>query len=195
MLSLSAQTVGIEKALKTLREIPKQVRYAAATALTWTAKDAHKKLLAHTRERFTIRKPWLRAGGRFGIRIDPAKGSAETIEARVYNQAPWMEDHERGAVRALKGGKWIWLYGRSGKRMRAVHPRATFAFEHEGMRFGRIGGLLVPTHTFKTAVTIRPTWGFEATGQAEANRTIESNWERAWTQVALRFAARELGAA
>jgi hypothetical protein len=144
MFSVSAQIVGLDKAPKTLSEIPKQVRYAAATAMTWTAKDAQKKLLPHTRERFTIRKPWLRVGGRFGIRIDPAKGSAETIEARVHNQAPRMEDHERGAVRALKGdGKWVRLYARSGKRMRTVSPRAAFAFEHDGTRFGRVGGARV----------------------------------------------------
>ena len=178
----SLKIIGMDKVAKGIVNLPKQMRFASAMALSRTAKDVRIGLLKHTRTLFTIRKNWL-SSGRYSIRMQPAKRDDKPQYALVYSEAPWMIDHEKGGRRNLRRSKPIWLYARSGKRMTRINQRATFAFKTDKtpypMEFGRIGKRIVPTVVYKTAVVIKADWGFEKTGLEIAHRIYLGHYDTA----------------
>ncbi|MBF0171465.1 MAG: hypothetical protein HQK87_10345, partial [Nitrospinae bacterium] len=71
-------------------ELEKQLRFAAAQALTRTAQDAQEEVKRQLPERFTIRTGWLARG----IRIRPA--SRNNLKASVLVKDAFMALQETG---------------------------------------------------------------------------------------------------
>jgi hypothetical protein len=92
---------GLDATKKYLFNLEKQIPFAAALALTRTAKEVQRAEVDHIRETFTVRGSWLREGGKFGVGIVPA--SKNNLVAVVESRAPWLEAHEEGMTRAPKG--------------------------------------------------------------------------------------------
>lgn len=97
---------GMEKALRTVTDLPKQTRFAAATALNEAAKqiqsNAIDNLLPST---FTLRSkgaPWQRPGTKFGVNIRPF-ASKTSLTAIVGSQADWLKHQERGGTKTVQG--------------------------------------------------------------------------------------------
>jgi hypothetical protein len=88
---------GLDAWVARIRNLPKQLRYATAVALTKSAEAAQASILARTNEVFTIRKNWLTPGYRFGINRKAAR--KDDLYAEVYTRAPWMFLHEEGGIR------------------------------------------------------------------------------------------------
>ncbi|HEX8499289.1 MAG TPA: hypothetical protein VF659_01765 [Pyrinomonadaceae bacterium] len=79
-----------------------QLTYAAAVALTRTAKDAQSGSIEAVRRTFTTRGTWYLPSGRFGIRITPA--TKARLEAAVRTAADWLIPHETGEDKVASGG-------------------------------------------------------------------------------------------
>ncbi len=182
---------GLAETIKKMEGLQKQMRFASAVALTMTAQAAQEKILLATRERFTIRGAWLRKGGRYGIRINPA--TKAHLEARVYNEAPWMQLQEEGGTKKPKSGKKIAIPTENVKRTKkelvraSQRPRAlknAFFFQ-TGHQFSFLKqhprGKAPPRtmYIMTESAKIPATWHFVETGKAEVARVFEVNFEKA----------------
>jgi hypothetical protein len=95
----STEVSGDVRGLLTLDD---QLVYAAARALTQTAKDSQAASIEAIRRTFTTRGTWYLPGSRFGVRITPAtKGR---LEAAVKTAADWLIPHETGEDKVASGG-------------------------------------------------------------------------------------------
>lgn len=183
-VSMEILTSGVEAALAKLEQIKKQTAYATAVALTRTAQDIQQDVLERTPNLFSIRGSWFKKGGRFGVRLDPAR--KDSLQARIYNEAPWMVGHETGEQRKPKGQhRAIPLDNvkrtkrdiiRAGQRPRALKNAfvqtlksgTPLLFQHVGKK-----GLRAMYVLIKKA-EIKPTWHFVDSGKA----IFQSNFER-----------------
>lgn len=100
-MDLNITMHGLEAWVVKMRNLPKQIRYATAVALTKSADAAQETILSRTRDVFTIRKNWLTPGYKFGINRKTAR--ADDLTAEVYTRAPWMLRHEEGGLKLPKG--------------------------------------------------------------------------------------------
>jgi hypothetical protein len=82
--------------------LDRQLVYAAARALTQTAKQSQANSIAAIRQTFTTRGTWYLPSGRFGIRITPA--TKERLEAALRTAADWLIPHETGEDKVAQGG-------------------------------------------------------------------------------------------
>lgn len=108
-----------------------QLIYAAAVALTRTAKDSQAASVEAIRRTFTTRGTWYLPGSKFGVRITPA--TKARLETAVRTAADWLIPHETGEDKVASGGGLlaIPLVGRGrprpshGAKVRAdLKPRA-----------------------------------------------------------------------
>ncbi|HEX7955957.1 MAG TPA: hypothetical protein VF508_03390 [Pyrinomonadaceae bacterium] len=122
------ETSGDVRGVLTLDE---QLIYAAARALTQTAKQGQTASVEAIRSTFTTRGSWYLPSGRFGVRVAPA--TKEKLEAAVKTAADWLIPHEPGEDKVASGGGLlaIPLVGRGrprpskGAKVRAdLKPRA-----------------------------------------------------------------------
>ncbi|MBF0108739.1 MAG: hypothetical protein HQL76_06150 [Magnetococcales bacterium] len=95
MFTVTANEAAINRAFDTLE---KQLRFAAAQALTHTAQDAQVEVKRQLPERFTIRTNWLAKG----IRIRPA--SKSTLSASVLVKDAFMALQETGGDKTSTSG-------------------------------------------------------------------------------------------
>jgi hypothetical protein len=79
-----------------------QLTYAAARALTQTAKDSQTASIEAIRRTFTTRGTWYLPSSRFGVRITPA--TKERLETAVRTAADWLIPHETGEDKVAQGG-------------------------------------------------------------------------------------------
>lgn len=79
-----------------------QLTYAAARALTQTAKDSQTASVEAIRRTFTTRGAWYMPGNRFGVRITPA--TKARLEGAVRTAADWLIPHETGEDKVASGG-------------------------------------------------------------------------------------------
>lgn len=84
---------------KAFANLDKQVRFAAAQALTKTAQDVQQEVRRQLPERFTIRTPWLAQG----IRIIPA--TPTKLESAVVVKDEFMAVQETGGDKQSISGK------------------------------------------------------------------------------------------
>jgi hypothetical protein len=80
----------VDVALATWSAQQKQVRFAAAFALTRTAQDLQDAIRAEMPRNFTLRRRWVVQG----IRIKPAR--TDYLRAEVYSKDPFMAIQETG---------------------------------------------------------------------------------------------------
>jgi hypothetical protein len=85
-----------------LLSLDRQITYAAARALTGTAKDSQAAAVEAIRGAFTTRGAWYLPGNRFGVRVTPA--TKERLEAAVRTAADWLIPHETGEDKVARGG-------------------------------------------------------------------------------------------
>jgi hypothetical protein len=79
----------------------KQLPFAAAKALTQTAKDAQKDILGGLPDHFTLRGNWFNPSNKFGIKIQPA--TKTDLVARVGTMADWLIIQEEGGTKKPRG--------------------------------------------------------------------------------------------
>jgi hypothetical protein len=188
-VELKVDIQGLEATARNVLNLEKQVRFAAALALTRTAKEVQRAEIAHIRDVFTVRGSWLREGGRFGVGVVPA--TKDTLEAVVESRAPWLEDHEAGTTRAPKGSHFAIAQPdvrrtRTQLISRAQRPRALKkAFRIETKRgvpllLQRIGrgarSAVRVMYQLTGRAKIERRMKFEEVGKAAAGRT----WKRAF---------------
>jgi hypothetical protein len=95
----SVETSGDLRGVLSLDE---QLTYAAARALTQTAKDSQTASVEAIRRTFTTRGAWYLPSSRFGVRITPA--TKARLEAAVRTAADWLVPHETGEDKVASGG-------------------------------------------------------------------------------------------
>ncbi len=84
---------------QTVRQLPKQISYAAALALTRTAQDAQEEVRRQLPERFTVRTGWVAKG----VRIKPARKN--NLEAAVTVLDDFMALQETGGIKRSHSGE------------------------------------------------------------------------------------------
>jgi hypothetical protein len=95
----STEVSGDIRGLLTFDE---QLTYAAAVALTRTAKQSQSASIEAIKRTFTTRGTWYLPGSRFGVRITPATKSR--LEAALRTAADWLIPHETGEDKVASGG-------------------------------------------------------------------------------------------
>lgn len=191
MINIKTDTKKLEYYLRGKKtEIP----FATAMALTKTAKDVQSDMIEHTKQRYTIRKPWLEKG-KYSIRTTPAKKN--NLTAKVWNDAPFMMLHEKGGDKMPKG-KYIAIPTADVKRNKkdiipeAQRPRTLIdkgaykAITKKGtalllMKKGK--KIVKYLYSLIEKATIKPTWEFEKTARKSAEKHWAKNMMEALRQV------------
>lgn len=94
--------VEVSGDVRGLLTLDDQLVYAAARALTQTAKDSQTASVEAIRRTFTTRGAWYMPGNRFGVRVTPA--TKERLEGAVRTAADWLIPHETGEDKVASGG-------------------------------------------------------------------------------------------
>lgn len=100
------QIIGLDKALRKVTSIQKQVKFATAQALNDTAKDVQSGELKNLGQKFTLRSkgaPWQKPGTKFGVNIRPFATKDRPV-AVIGSQADWLREHEKGGLKKTAGG-------------------------------------------------------------------------------------------
>jgi hypothetical protein len=82
--------------------LDRQLVFAAARALTKTAKQSQSASVEAIRRTFTTRGSWYQPSSRFGVRITPA--TVGRLESSVRTAADWLIPHETGEDKVAQGG-------------------------------------------------------------------------------------------
>lgn len=100
------QLHGVDKVIRNISNLPKQVRFATAQAINATAKEAQQKTLSDLLpSKFTLRSkgaPWQKPGGKFGFNIRPF-ATRDSLTATLGSQADWLSLQEKGGVKRIQG--------------------------------------------------------------------------------------------
>ena len=108
MIRLS--TVGFEPALRTVRNAPRQIRFASVQAVNATAVSVQRAVVTRLLpDRFTLRsrgRPWQQPGGPFGFNVRPfARMTQAEPYAVLGSRADWLKLQEEGGVKTTASGK------------------------------------------------------------------------------------------
>lgn len=168
---------GLDAWVATIRNLPKQIRYATAVALTRSAEHAQQSILSRTHDIFTIRKNWLTPGNMFGINRKAAR--ADDLTAEVYTRAPWMSLQESGGLK-IPAKKWLAIPQEgvrrtkkdlipSGEKPKALKRSFVIWNTKSGpMLFKRTGrgknSTIKAMYAFEKNAKIDPRWQFVRTG-------------------------------
>lgn len=94
-------SIEVSGDLAAVLSLDRQLVYAAARALTRTAKDSQEEVIKSLRAAFTVRGTWYLPSNRFGIRIEPA--TVTRLESVVKTLADWLIPHETGEDKVARG--------------------------------------------------------------------------------------------
>ncbi len=100
-MSIITCTFTSANIVRVAQRIEKNLRFAAAMALTNVARDAQQEIIRQLPERFTIRTGWLKKG----IRFKPADKNAKDIMSRVVDVDSFMAFQETGGDKTKEGGR------------------------------------------------------------------------------------------
>jgi hypothetical protein len=98
-------------------DFDKQTRFALASALTLTAKEAQAASIREIEGSFTIRTNWDKPSNIFGVRVQPA--TKQNLVAIVGTAADWLEKfmrHPEGVVVDLPQGKYFAIPTKNARR-------------------------------------------------------------------------------
>jgi hypothetical protein len=105
-MSMTAELVGVDEALRLLKEMPERTRRAASGAINDTLKEVQtftgSKLLP---EAFTLRgrgRQWWQPGQKFGFNIRPYS-NPESLTGILGSQADWLRLQEFGGTKTVPG--------------------------------------------------------------------------------------------
>lgn len=182
-MDLNITLHGLEVWAAKIRNLPKQIRYATAVALTKSVDAAQETILARTRDVFTIRKNWLTPGYKFGINRKMAR--ADDLSAEVYTLAPWMFRQEEGGLKLPKG-EHLAVPQQGVRRTKkdlipaGQKPKAlkrsfvVWKTKSGPMLFQRVGrgksSTIKPMYAFEKSVHIEARWQFVRTGIAKVKQ-------------------------
>lgn len=93
--------VRVEGKVDEVLSLDKQLRFAAARALTETSKQAQDSSIRAIQATFTTRGKWYQPSNRFGVRVTPAR--KDNLEAAVRTAADWLALHETGGTKRAAG--------------------------------------------------------------------------------------------
>lgn len=93
--------VFVSKEIDKFLNLDRQIVFAAAVALTTTAKQAQESSINAVRSTFTTRGNWFLPGNKFGVRVTPAR--KENLSASVHTEADWLALHEKSGTKTPKG--------------------------------------------------------------------------------------------
>lgn len=96
-------SVDVSGDVRGILTLDRQLVYAAALALTRTAKDSQQASIEAITQTFTTRGTWYLPSGRFGIRINPA--TKDRLESAVKTLADWLIPHETGEDKVPRSGR------------------------------------------------------------------------------------------
>lgn len=115
---------GLQGAIRGMRNLEKQVRYATSVAINATVKDVQDHAIKRTFATFHIRTGWLRRGG-YGIQARFSNRNQNPIEGRVFVHSGtwWMQQHETGGMRTGANVPFIAKYPQRGKRRTEGPPQ------------------------------------------------------------------------
>jgi hypothetical protein len=84
-----------------LLSLDRQLNFAAARALTETAKQAQDSSLRAIQATFTTRNRWFLPSNRFGLRVRAAR--KDNLEATLGTAADWLALHETAGTKVPRG--------------------------------------------------------------------------------------------
>ncbi len=95
--------VDFTKAIKKMDIFEKkQLPFATALALTWTANEARDDFIdKQLTSEFTLRKGWWKPGTRYGFNV--TKATKKNLTAVVFTRAWWMRLQETGGTKKPQG--------------------------------------------------------------------------------------------
>ena len=182
-MDLNITIHGLDAWVAKIRNLPKQIRYAIAVALTRSVEHAQVGILSRTRNVFTIRKNWLAPGYRFGINRKMAR--PDDLTAEVSSLAPWMLHHEEGGIKVPKK-EFLAVPQEGVKRTKkdlipaGQKPKALkrsfiiWKTKSGPMLFQRVGhgrsSTIKPMYAFEKSVHIEARWQFVKTGIATVKK-------------------------
>jgi hypothetical protein len=106
-MAVSVQVTGLDRALATVKNAPRQIRFAAATAVNETALLLQKNTIGKVLpDAFTLRSrgaPWWKPGTRFGFNIRFASRSQPEPFAVLGSRANWLYLQEEGGTKTAGG--------------------------------------------------------------------------------------------
>ena len=189
MISIEADERQMRQAMGGLA---KQVRFAAAVALTRTAKDAQEKVRRQLPERFTVRTGWVAKG----IRTRSARKN--NLEAAVIVLDEFMALQETGGMRTSRSGKALAVPVGARPTPRSItrpskfpgrllqKPRHFIAAFHNDpqthavwRRGGRKGRKLKLMYAFADQVRLKPRFGFLDAVKEVAKARFQENFNEA----------------
>lgn len=101
---------------KKISKMPDDFRFAAAYALTQTAKEVQKSVREEMAEKMELKNTWTSRG----IRIEPA--TKQKLESQVYSLDWYVPQQEEGATRTAQGGEF-WIPGDGFQRVTGLDPK------------------------------------------------------------------------
>ena len=175
--------------------LEKQVRFAAAVALTRTAQDAQDEVRRQLPERFTIRTGWVAKG----IRIKPTRKN--DLEASVRVLDDFMALQETGGLRRSRSGEALAVPVGARPTPRSVTRPSKFPgrlLEKPNhfiaplkddpqthavwRRAGRKGSKRKLMYLFTDRVEIKPRFGFMETVREVVEARFQENFNQALTE-------------
>jgi hypothetical protein len=152
--------------------INKDIKFAFVASVTASAKKVQEAIIERTEDRYTIRKTWLRKG-KYAVKVKAAT-KAKPI-ARVWNDAPWMVEHEPGATRT-PANKYFAIPTANVKRNKSaliskasmpINIKNSFVDSIDGDKYiiKRVSKKKIkPMYLLAKKAKIKPKWWFKRTG-------------------------------
>lgn len=191
MAGVSVRVIDdVERLTRNLDDAAKrQLPFALARALTWTAKDAQSDVREDLPKKFTLRNAWVKNG----IRITPAtKASPEAV---VGSLEPFMQRQETGGPKGSRGGHRIAVPPTKptklipkGQRPKALRskPRVFTINTAKGARIVRRTTRkrypLQVLYWLRRGVQVKPVFGFAGTTGATVAQRFGPNFVESLSQ-------------
>lgn len=146
--------------------LPKQMIFAAATALTAVAKEAQLAAIQAIAETFHTRNPWYVESSPYGVHITPA--TKDDLSSEVKSDAWWLVPHETGEDKVAQDGQFLAVPVR-GTDARPRRPgslpnsfvlntrRGPVIFQRTGKVITPIYGLERRVHIKQQSTIVKPT--------------------------------------